>query len=203
MIFGTVFTGQVKTQNKQYIETKVFCLIIPLAVVTTLLVTEVVANGRRGLEIKSNRTSIIAATIRPLISLPCLFAVVAYIANYDTIKWLLIPALLAIPLFVYVWFYFGRTTKYERFVREQFGKQFGFYFMPNWLKPYDLKSKFEELKKIYISNFGTSDWKEKIIDMPYYNEEFPLLYCLTSLENTINNKPETEKMLKNIAETEN
>jgi hypothetical protein len=202
MIFGTVFTGQVKTQERQYIETKVFCFIVPLFVVTTLLVTEVTANGRRGLEIKSNRASIIATIIRPLISVLCIFAIGAFIGNYNTMLWLLIPALLTTALFIYVWFYFGKTTKYERFVREQFGKQFGLYFMPNWLKPFELKSKFEGLKKIYISNFGTTDWKEKIRNMPYYKEEFSLLYCLSALENTINNNPETEKMLREISTNE-
>ena len=199
MIFGTVFTGQVKTQERQYVETKVFCFVIPLYVVTTLLVTKVTAEGRLGMEIKSNRISILAATIRPIISVIWVFATGAFIGNYDTMLWLLVPLTISIFLFIYFWFYFGKTTKQERFVREQFGKIFGLYFLPRWLKPLDLKTKFEGLKKVYISNYGQSDWKDKIKGMPYYKEEFPLLYCLTALENTIDYNPETEKLLNEIS----
>jgi hypothetical protein len=201
MIFGTVFTGQVKTQEKQYIETKVFCFIIPLWVVSTLLVTEWIVNGRKGIEIKTNSISVIASIIRPLVTLLLVGVVGVYLGN-DNMQWLVIPGIVTILLFCYCWFYFGRTTKYERFVREQFGKQIGLFIMPNWLKNYEVKTNYEKLKKIYVTNFRTSDWKEKITKIPYYNEEFSLAYCITALENEYEKNPDTEKILKDIAAKE-
>ncbi|MFL9484943.1 hypothetical protein ACI6Q2_19315 [Chitinophagaceae bacterium LWZ2-11] len=199
MIFGTVFTGQIKSQEKQYIETKVFCVIIPVSVETTMLVTEVTANGRRGIEIKTNPTSIIAAAIRPIITVLFLFSFAAYLGNSDTMQWLLLPTLIGAVLFVYSWFFFGKTTKYEKFVREQFGKQFGLYFMPEWLNPNEQFIYFDNLKTFYVKNFGTTDWKEKVKTTPYYSEEFSIFYCLTALENTLNYNSGTDKMLKEIA----
>jgi hypothetical protein len=199
MIFGTVFTGHVKTQEKQWIETKLFCLFIPLYVVNTMLVTDVTGNGRRGIPINTNSTSIIAAIIRPIVTVICLFSIGAFIGNYDTMLWLLIPAILSVPLFIYGWFFFGKTTKHEKFVRKQFGLLFGLYFMPEWLPRDQVISNFENLKKAYVSNFGTTDWKEKVRNAQYNSEGFSLFYCLTALENCLDYNAETEKMLKEIS----
>lgn len=198
MIFGTVFTGQVKTQEKQYIESKLFCFIVPLSVITTMLVTEVTPKGRLGLQIKTNKTSIIAAAIRPLISIPFIFSFIAFLANYDTMFWLLVPTLILFFLFVYAWFFFGKTTKSERFIRSQFGKQLGLYFMPNWLKSEDLKGMFEVLKNKYTSEFGDTDWKEKFKTISSKNDNFSLVFCLTALENEIIKDPKIDKLIKSF-----
>jgi hypothetical protein len=79
MIFGTVFTGHVKTQNKQWIESKVFCLGIPLYVTNTMLVTDVTGRGRRGVEIKTNSISIIAAILRPIVTVLCFFQLALFL----------------------------------------------------------------------------------------------------------------------------
>jgi hypothetical protein len=200
MIFGTVFTGQIKTQDKQYIETKMFCLIVPIYVVNSMLVTEVVANGRKGIELKKNSLSIMAAIIRPIISIALFFSVGAYIGNYDTMPWLIAPLIFTLGLFVYFWFYFGRTTAYEKFIRLQFAKELGLYIFPKWLKQQQARTFFEQLKKQYLVKNSTENWVEKINTVPYYSEEFSLAFCLAALENYLNPDIEKEQLFIKIYE---
>jgi hypothetical protein len=202
MIFGTVFTGLVKTQNKQWIESKVFCLGIPLYVTNTMLVTDIAGRGRRGIEIKTNSTSIIAAIIRPIVTILAVFSVGGYIGNSGDPKWswLIFPAILSTALMVYCWFFFGKANKHEKFVRKQFAEVFGLYFMPHWLHDHMVASNFEKLKKAYVSKFGTTDWKEKLKSTQYQHiDGFSLYYCLTALENHLSYNAETEALLKDIA----
>jgi len=199
MIFGTVFTGHVKTQNKQWIESKVFCLGIPLYVTNTMLVTDVTGSGRRGVEIKTSSISIIAAILRPIVTILCVFSVGAFLANTDTMFWLLGPAIISIALFVYCWFFFGKTTKHEKFVRKQLGDVFGLYFMPQWLHDHEVNSHFEKLKNAYVAKYGAADWKEKLKSAKFQNVDgFSLYYSLTLLENHIGYNAETEALLKDI-----
>ena len=199
-IIGTVFTGHVKTQERQWIETKAFVLIIPLYFMNSLLVTDVTGGGRRGIEIKTNRTSIIAAIIRLIVSFICVFFVGGFMGNYGsaTWAWLIYPAILSTALMIYCWFFFGKTTKKEKFVRQQFGEALGLYYMPEWLKASDASNHFKKLKKAYVSKFGTTDWKEKLPTMFSHYDEFPLAFCLTALENSLDYNAETEVMLKEI-----
>jgi hypothetical protein len=200
IIIGAIFIGHVKTQASQWIETKVFCFVIPLYIINTMLITDVEGRGRRGIEIKTNRTSIIAAIIRPIVTGICIVAVGGFIGNYGSRSWswLIYPATISTALMIYCWFFFGRTTKREKFVRQQFGQVFGLYFMPEWLKAYEVKGKFEKAKKAYVSKFGTTDWKEKLKSMFYHDEDFSLAYCLTSLENSLAYNADSETLLKDI-----
>lgn len=201
MIIGTVFTGHVKTQNKQWIESKVFCLGIPLYVTTTMLVTDVTGRGRRGIEIKRNWTSIIAAFIRIISTLLCVFSIGGYIGNYGSQHWawLIYPAILSTALMIYCWFFFGKTTKHEKFVRQQLGDVFGLYFMPHWLHDYEVNNHFEKLKKAYVAKYGAADWKEKLKTAQFQHVDgFSLYYSLTFLENHIGYNAETEALLKDI-----
>lgn len=199
MIIGTVFTGHVKTQNKQWIESKVFCLGIPLYITNTMLVTDVTGRGRRGVEIKTNSISIIAAIIRPIVSIAWVFSIGAFIGNYDTMLWLLWPSIISTALLVYCWFFFGKTTKHEKFVRQQLGDVFGLYFMPHWLHDHEVNTHFEKLKKAYVAKYGAADWKEKLKSAKFQHiDGFSLYYSLTFLENHIGYNAETEALLKDI-----
>jgi hypothetical protein len=165
-----------------------------------MLVTDVTGRGRRGVEIKTNSISIIAAIIRPIVTIAWVFAIGAFIGNYDTMLWLLGPAIISTALFVYCWFFFGKTTKHERFVRQQLGDVFGLYFMPHWLHDHDVASHFEKLKKAYVAKFGAADWREKLKGAQFQQVDgFSLYYSLTVLENHLAYNAETEAWLKDIA----
>ncbi|HEY5748783.1 MAG TPA: hypothetical protein VIU12_22090 [Chryseolinea sp.] len=196
MIFGTVFTGQIKTQNKQYIETKMLCIFIPIYVMTTMLVTEVLPSGRQGIEIKTHPLSIVAAAVRSIITVIFLFSLAAFIANYDEMTWLLIPTIVSLVLFVYLWFYFGRTTPYERFVREQFGKTFGIYTMPEWLMEDVCRNYYERAVVAYEKNYNTRDWKDQLKSTLPGESDFKLRYCITHLESILNNDTEIKTLLR-------
>ncbi len=199
MIFGTVFTGHIKTQEKQWIESKVFCLGIPLYVTNTMLVTDVTGSGRRGIEIKTNSTSIAAAIIRPIVTVAWIFSVGAFIANYDEMFWLSGPALIFTALFVYSWFFFGKTTKDERFIRKQFGITIRcFILCPTGLNLCNIQSYLDKLKEVYLSHFDTTDWKERLKNLPYEDKAFTICFCMTALENAIAWNAETAKMLDDI-----
>ncbi|WP_271766122.1 hypothetical protein [Aquimarina algiphila] len=203
MIFGTVFTGQIKSQNKQCIETKVFCFIVPIYVMTTTLVTDMLPRGRKGVEIKTNKTSIIAAFIRPIISVLTFFSIGAYIGNFENNEWqwLIIPSLISISLFVYFWFYFGKTTKKEAFIRNQFAKETGLYFIPNWMKNMNLKHFFAELKKKYKQEFNDESWNDKLIGLSKYDSNFSLFFCLTALEAELNNDLKKKDLIDKTTKT--
>jgi len=196
MIFGTVFTGQIKTQNKQYVETKMLCIFIPIYVMTTMLVTEVLPSGRQGIEIKTNPLSIVAAAVRSIITVIFLFSLVAFIANYDTMMWLLIPTIVSLALFVYLWFYFGRTTPYEKFVREQFGTIFGIYAMPEWLMEDVCQRYYERAAAAYEQKYNARDWKDKLKSTMPGESDFTLGYCIAHLENVLNGDTEIKILLR-------
>ncbi|NVK08331.1 MAG: hypothetical protein HWD89_04715 [Tenacibaculum sp.] len=200
MIFGTVFTGQIKSQNKQCIETKVFCFVIPIYIMTTTLVTDVVPKGRKGIEIKTNKISVIAAIIRPIISVLTFFSIGAYIGNLgnDEWQWLIIPSIISFSLFIYFWFFFGKTTKKEAFIRSQFAKETGLYFIPNWLKKMNLKYFFNELNKKYRKDFDDELWDDKLIGLSKYDPKFSLLFCLTALDGELNNDVRKKELINTI-----
>ena len=202
MILGTVFTGQIKSQNKQCIETKVFCFIIPVYIMTTTLVTDILPRGRKGIEIKTNKISVIAAFIRPVISVLTFFSIAAYIGNLGDSRWqwLIIPSVISLILFIYFWFFFGKTTKKETFIRNQFATETGLYFIPNWIKNINLKHFFTELKKKYQQEFDNELWSEKLIGLSKYDSKFSLFFCLTALEAELNNDSKKKDLIDRITE---
>ncbi len=203
MIFGTVFTGQIKSQNKQCIETKVFCFIIPVYIMTTTLVTDVIPRGRKGIEIKTNKISVIAAIIRPIISVLALFSIGAYIGNFgnDEWQWLIIPVIIAFSLFIYFWFFFGKTNKKEAFIRNQFAKETGLYLIPNWLKKRKLEHFFYELNKKYKKDFDNELWSDKLVGLSKYDQSFSLFFCLTALEAELKNDLNKKELIDKISKT--
>jgi hypothetical protein len=197
MTIGTIFIGQIKTQEGQYVETKMFCFIFPLYVVTTLLVTGITGDGRVGVEIKTQKISVIAAYLRLFITIAFIFSIGATIGNYDTMSWLFIPLIFTAGLTVYLWFYFGKSTKYENFIREQFAKQLDLYILPKWMKPHQVKNHFETFKKAYLAKNNASDWKVNTGKLNHYDEAFSLAFCLTALENEMKHDDSANNVLKN------
>ncbi|MBN9295723.1 MAG: hypothetical protein J0I41_01875 [Filimonas sp.] len=199
MLLGTVFTGQVKTQEKQYVETKMFCIGLPVSVVTTMLVTDISTGGRRGIELQRVNISVIATYLRAIVSILFTLSLFAFIANYDEMTWLLIPTIPLLGLTIYSWFYFGKTTKAERFTRAQFGQIFGFYVMPEWLLPSTANSFLDALQKQYQSTYGSYDWQQRFNNNDYAPEDFTYLYCLTYLEHIQLRNREGIQTMKNLS----
>jgi len=200
MRFGTLFTGHVKTQDRQCVETKVFSFIIPVYIMNSILVTAIVGRGRQGLEIKTNKISVIASLLRVLATASFFFFTAAYIGNFGTKRWewLIFPAVTSFILSIFFWFFFGKTTKKEKFIRDQFFKKTEYYLMPSWLKTKNLTHYFYKLKKEYKGKFKNESWADKLRDLSKNNPEFPLCFCLTALDAELNKNDELEIQINDI-----
>ncbi|MCL5247655.1 hypothetical protein M4I21_17695 [Cellulophaga sp. 20_2_10] len=204
MIIGTVFTGQIKSQNGQYIETKAFCFILPIYRTNTLLVTGLEGSGRKGIEIKPNKMSLIASYIRLIVTIPAVFAIIAGLNNINNSEWqwLMIPALILLCLSIYFWLFFGKSTKKETFIRYHFHKKTKLYVLPEWLKYKDLKLFYNNLKNEYKTIQNDELWAEKLIGLPTYDTNFSLYFCLTALDAELNKTLKSKKVISEILEKE-
>ncbi|RZJ69158.1 hypothetical protein [Flavobacterium sp.] len=189
IIIGTLFAGQTKTQNGQYIATKMFVLGIPLFPTMSMFVTKKeTLGGRYGFEIPKNTASIVASYLRILTVPALIIMLVANSQSYET-NWTLSLLILAmIGLMVYIWFFLGKTTDKERFSRTQFGKVFEVYFMPEWLYYEDLERFHKSGKALYELKFPDEDWEEKLKYIKPSDPDFALVYCRAYLEIQLHEK---------------
>jgi hypothetical protein len=152
MIFGSTFSGQIKTQNGQWIETRVHAFILPVSCPYSLLVTERDSTARKGLPLKTLPLSVVAMTIRSIVTVLAFCSVAIVLANWGEMLWMIPVSLAAIALFVYVWFHFGKTSTDEMLVREAFFRSTGFSVLPEWLSGGEAASLHTNLKRNYISH---------------------------------------------------
>lgn len=144
MIIGTVFIGGVKKYKSQQIQTKFFMLGVPLfPMENSMLVTEIVSNGRRGIPIKPHAQSVIAGYARIFVLLAAIFSIVV---DHTRTSLILLGA-----LDVYLWFFYGRSTEEENEIRELIGDYTNLYAMPEWLENTTLYPIFNQLNRVYES----------------------------------------------------
>jgi hypothetical protein len=197
MIFGTFFTGRVKTQNEQFIETKIFSFIIPIYPISSMLVTETLSRGRRGIDIMKNKLSVIAAILRILSTFSFLFFSFIYHGSYsESIFIKILRVIIPLSLAIYFWFFFGKTKSKEKFVRNQFGKIFGLYFMPEWLYLDEFKKMNDDAKKTYRTKNSSDSWIEKLNTTKFNDDDFALIYCISYFENILNPNKNTSELLE-------
>ena len=154
MILREAFLGKIKTQNKQFIETKFFCIgIIPINPISSMLVTESDGNSRIGIEIMKNKLSILAVILRLLSTIMFLSSGIFYPSGYFEENTMLkvFKVIITLLLAIYFWFFFGKTTKKEKFIRNQFVKIYGLYFMPEWLYLDEFEKFNESAKNLFYT----------------------------------------------------
>jgi hypothetical protein len=199
MILSEVFLGKIKKQNNQYIETKFFCIgIIPMNPISSILVTEVNNDGRKGIEIKKNKLSIFAVIFRFLSTFCFLSSGIFYPSGFfeqDTVL-KVFKVLITLSLTIYFWFFFGKTTKKEKFIRNQFGKIFGLYFMPEWLYLEEFEKFNDSAKTFFITKFNSQNWSENLNKSKHDEDDFALFYCLSYFENILHPNKKNEKILQ-------
>jgi len=152
MIFGSTFSGHVKTQNHQWVESKVIAFFIPIAIPYSFLVTEVTGTGRKGIELNVVPISVTAILLRAIVTVVSFFTVAASVANVTNLPWLIPVALVSLAGFYYAWFVFGKTKPEEMLVREAFYRTTGFSVMPEWLRNSQLTSFYTSLYQHYQHN---------------------------------------------------
>jgi hypothetical protein len=197
MILREAFLGKIKTQNKQFIETKFFCIgIIPINPISSMLVTESDGNSRIGIEIMKNKLSILAVILRLLSTIMFLSSGIFYPSGYFEENTMLkvFKVIITLLLAIYFWFFFGKTTKKEKFIRNQFGKIYGLYFMPEWLYLDEFEKFNESAKNLFITRYSSESWSEKLKTSRYNDDDFALFYCLSYFENILH----PDKKVKNI-----
>lgn len=199
MTLREAFLGKIKIQNKQFIETKFFCIgIIPINPISSMLVTELDGNSRIGIEIMKNKLSILAVILRLLSTIMFLSSGIFYPSGYFEENTILkvFKVIITLLVAIYFWFFFGKTTKKEKFIRNQFGKIYGLYFMPEWLYLDEFEKFNESAKKIFIAKYSSESWSEKLNTSRYNDDDFALFYCLSYFENILH----PDKKIKNIIE---
>ncbi|GGH70906.1 hypothetical protein HNQ91_003117 [Filimonas zeae] len=152
MIFGSTYSGHVKTQNHQWVESKVVAFFIPIAIPSSFLVTEVTVAGRRGIELNIVPVSVTAILLRAIVTVIAFFAVAASAANVTNLPWLIPVALASLVAFYYAWFVYGKTQPEEMLVREAFYRTTGFSVLPEWLRNAQLTSFYSSLYQHYQQN---------------------------------------------------
>ena len=199
MTLGEMFLGKIKTQNKQYIETKFFCIgIIPINPISSILVTESNSNGRKGIDIMKNKMSIIAVILRFVSTFCFLSSGIFYPSGFfkEDVIMKILKVLITLLLTIYFWFFFGKTTKKEEFIRKQFGEIFGLYFMPEWLYLDEFEKFNESAKTFFITKFSSQNWSEKLNKAKYNDNDFALFYCLSYFENILHPNKKVENIIQ-------
>ena len=82
-----------------------------------------------------------------------------------------------------------KTSPQEKFIREQFYKTTGYYIMPEWMLADTFYNFYDSMKENYIKRFKSDNWQEIIKTLNPNEDDFAISFCLTYMENHLNNKP--------------
>lgn len=142
MLFGENFAGHIRTQNNQWVETRMISFIIPLQLPYSFFVIGV-EHGRgkywkRGLELKLVRQSVWALFLRGFIHITAFAAIALSLANMSDTPALIPVPLVALAAWIYICFIFGKTPSDEMLIREAMFRTTGYSIMPHWLKDADV-----------------------------------------------------------------
>lgn len=149
MLIGTVFMGGVKKYKSQQIQTKFYVLGVPLLPAgDCMLVTESGYRTRKGVPLKMNNESILAAYARFYV---CIFAIIALLSEHSYVSGILLGA-----LGIYFIFFYGKSTEQENEIREVIGDFTNVYAMPEWLRNETLITLYNQLATAYEKKGG--DW---------------------------------------------
>lgn len=171
MYIGTIFTGSVKKFKKQQIQTKFLLLGLPIAPSSdeSLLVTKTGFGGRNGYPIKLHRQSVVAAYTR----VPALVVTVflLFVGNSFLMTG---SGILMAALTIYLFFYYGRSSRAENEERELIGSFTGAYGMAAWFTRNMCGDFYDALRAVYEKN--GRNWQADIKNDTV--ENIPLLYVI-------------------------
>jgi hypothetical protein len=149
MLFGENFAGHIRTQNNQWVETRIISFIIPFQIPYSFFVIGVERgkgrNWKTGLELKLVKQSVFALFLRAFIHIATLGAIIISIIHPP----LLIIAFLALTIWVYICFIFGKTPASEMLIREAMFRTTGYSIMPEWLKEADVNRFHQVTEELY------------------------------------------------------
>lgn len=194
-VFGTKYLGGVKRYYDQEIQTKFFhfCF-IPLFPVESesLLVTESGWNTRKGIYMKINGTSVLAAYARIPLMMLAIGTLLYGMATSNAL--FILPGLVFTGLAIYMNIYFGRSTAEESEERELIGSLTGIYAKADWLSSEICDTLYTRISGAY--NAKGRDWKDDLNNGLIGNAD--VLYAISLLHDALT-KTEESNLLKEKA----
>lgn len=203
ILIGTVFSRGTKKQEGQHVASKLFFLGLPWGVVNTFLVTARDGNGVSGLKLKTQYKTLlhwwlwIAGLILLTISI---VGLVEWFSYQEDSGYLMYSLMYLIPAIIIAWGIYkliagGKTTPYEKFVREQFHKTMGFYVMPEWLQGDTFDDFHNAMREHYIKVTNNTNWREALNNLVPGQDGFAISFCLSYMDNLKNNEKTANKAL--------
>lgn len=192
-VYGTKYLGGVKRYYNQEIQTKFahFCF-IPLFPVESesLLVTESGWNNRKGIHVKLNGTSVLAAYARIPLMMAAIGTLIYGVSGGSVLG--ILAGVLITGLAIYMNIYFGRSTAEESVERELLGSLTGIYAKAAWLSKDLCIVLYGRLSEAYTAT--NRNWKADINNGSIGNAD--LLYGIALLHHAMNKNEESSLLLE-------
>lgn len=202
--FGTRFYGKVAEHNGQWIESKFFSVMfIPIIPVSSIYVTRSEFNKRAGFNMDLNNTSVTATYGRLLSFIGAAFFLWAsngswrytYQGDDKMLSMILIGlAVACAALWVYFFFFYGKSKPADIVMRNKVGLLTGFYALPHWFEYYQLTQFHTSFQNKYKLAYPDGDWKADLAEGNVPAEKHKLLFGLALFNCMVNNKPENDEL---------
>lgn len=206
-VYGTAFYGKIAPLHKQRIETRFFSLMfIPIFPVGSVFVTSAKFNKRHGIDIPLNKKSVIATYCRMFSLLIAVYMLCSALgighlyfylsfeaARHATTLYFIKGAVFA-ALYIYFYFFFGKSTGTEIGLRNKIGSVTGIYALPQWFNYVYLKNMLRTLQLEYKEAYAGSNWKEDLADNNSAPEKHAALYALALFNCMVNDIPENDEL---------
>jgi hypothetical protein len=203
IVFGTGFYGKVAKLDNQWIETKFFhCFFIPIFPISSMLVTSSQFRRRQGLNISTNKKSVIAVYASMICFAMAAYNVFAMENTYyltreeahKALTWHMIKLIMWGAAWVYFFFFYGKVTTAETAIRTKVGKSTGFYALPEWFDFLESKSHLNTYLIRYMSLYPGQDWKADLQEKNISSEKLPLLYAIALFNCMTYDVPENDEL---------
>lgn len=203
IVFGTGFYGKVGKLNNQWIETKfVHLFFVPIFPTGSMLVTNSEFRKRRGLQLPTNKKSVISVYASMFTFLMGVFFWFSLTDTYyETVEaarwghiWGWAKLILCAAAWVYFFFFYGKATKEEIAVRTKVGQSMGYYAKPEWFDYAESKSILTTLSINYMSRYPGQDWKTDLKNGTSDLQQQRLLFALALFNCMVYDVPENDEL---------
>jgi hypothetical protein len=196
IIFGTGFYGKIEDYKNHRIETKFFHIFfIPLFPTSSMYVTSSTFRERTGLELALHTKSIKAAYGRFFTFLIAGFFL--FWTYQNGIQNFLTESIFGFSmagLWIYLYFFYGKSTNEEMEIRDKIASCTGMYALPHWFSFNQAGSRLKFFSDIYKERYPNGDWKADLRNNHGDHEKLKLLYAIALFNCMIYDTLENEEL---------
>jgi len=196
IIFGTGFYGKIEDYKNHRIETKFFhVFFVPLFPTSSMYVTSSSFRTRSGLELALHVKSIKAAYGRFFTFL--LAAFFLYWTFENGIRHFLLGSIFGFAmtgLWIYLYFFYGKSTDEEIGTRDKVASCTGMYALPHWFNFDQAERRLIFFTALYQEKYPDNDWKADIRKGSKDHEKQRILYGIALFNCMVYDLPENEEL---------